>query len=60
MPDNKQETRPQDASRVNIHEDYEVRYWCKKFGCTKEELVKAVGAVGTSAAKVEEYLKKQR
>jgi len=59
MPDNKQETRPQDASRVNIHEDYEVRYWCKKFGCRKEELIKAVGVVGTSAAKVEEYLKKK-
>jgi len=59
MPDDKKETRPQDASRINIHEDYEVHYWCKKFGCSKEELVKAVGVVGTSAAKVEEYLKKK-
>ena len=56
MPDNKKETQPQDASRVNVNEDYEVQYWTSKFGCNREELVDAVNSVGTSAEKVGEYL----
>jgi hypothetical protein len=34
-----------------------VRDWSKKFGCTPEELKKAVKAVGNDAAKVEAHLK---
>lgn len=58
MPDDKKKTHPQDANRINISEDYEVSYWCKKFDCTKSELVAAVKAVGTSAAAVRKYLGK--
>jgi hypothetical protein len=57
MSDDKSKRGPQDASRVDIHEDYEVEYWCHKFGCTRHQLVEAVRAVGTSAAAVEKYLK---
>jgi hypothetical protein len=60
MPDNKEKTRPQDAKRINVHEEYELRDWSKKFGCTQEELKQAVEKAGTSAEKVEEYLKKKR
>ncbi len=56
MPDNKKETQPQDAKRININEDYEVQYWTKKFGCSKEELKDAVDSVGVSSEKVEEFL----
>ena len=38
-------------------EPYEVRDWCKSLGCGKEELERAVKAVGHSAEKVREYLK---
>jgi hypothetical protein len=51
--DDKTKTRPQDSSRVNVHEDYEVEYWTKKFGCTKQQLQ---AAVGVSAAAVEKAL----
>jgi len=34
--DDKTKTAPQDAKRVNIHEDYEVRYWTQKFATTPE------------------------
>jgi hypothetical protein len=44
MPDNKKDPGPQDSKRVNIREDYEVRYWSKKFACTPEALKKAVEA----------------
>jgi hypothetical protein len=58
MSDDLQKKRPQDASRVNVHETWEVEYWCKKFGCTKAQLIAAVNAVGTSAIAVEKHLKK--
>jgi hypothetical protein len=57
MPDDKNKTRPQDSSRINIHEPYEVQYWSTKFGCTKSQLEAAVKAVGVSATAVEKYLK---
>ena len=49
---------PLDGSRINLHEKYEVNYWCKKFGCTEKELQNAVHAVGVSAKKVQAYLRK--
>jgi hypothetical protein len=57
--DNKEKRKPQDALRININEDYELQYWSDKFNCRKEDLVKAVNAVGVMAEKVEEYLKKK-
>jgi hypothetical protein len=41
--------KAQDRNRIDIHEDYEVRYWTKKFGVTKERLEAAVRKVGTHA-----------
>jgi hypothetical protein len=58
MPDNKEIRQPLDAKRVNIHEPYEVNYWCKKWGCTEQLLKTAVGVVGTSAEAVGKYLGK--
>ncbi len=49
MADDPRQTRPQDASRINVHQDYEVRYWTGKFGVSKEKLKAAVDKVGVSA-----------
>ena len=57
MPDDKTKTRPQDASRINVHEKYEVEYWSKKFGVTPDQLKAAVAKVGVSAKAVEKELK---
>lgn len=35
MSDDKTEKASKDAARVNVNEDYEVRYWTQKLGCTK-------------------------
>jgi hypothetical protein len=59
MPDDKTKKKPQDASRINIHEPYEVNWWTDSLGCTKVQLEATVKAVGTSAAKVKEHLKKK-
>ena len=56
MPDDLKKKRPQDSQRINLHQDHEVRYWCKKFSCTKKELQDAVKRVGDSAADVQRYL----
>jgi len=56
MSDDKSKGSPSDRSRINIHEDHEVRYWSTKFDCTSEQLVEAVGSAGVMADKVELYL----
>lgn len=58
MSDDLSKRGPQDAARVNVHEDWEVRYWCKAFGCTEQELKAAVKAVGVSAAAVRKHFGK--
>ena len=56
--DNLKKKEPQDGSKISLREKYEVNSWCKKFGCTKGELQKAVKAVGDSSKKVQAYLRK--
>lgn len=58
MSDDKTKRRPLDSSRINVHEEYEVNWWCAEFRCTKAQLVAAVNAVGTSVAAVKKYLGK--
>lgn len=58
MTDDKTLRSPEDASRIALSEDYEVDYWTKTLGVTKDELREAVGAVGNSADAVRAYFKK--
>jgi Protein of unknown function (DUF3606) len=58
MPDNLSKKRQPDRSKINMNEDYEVRYWTKHLGVSKEELQKAVDKVGNSAAAVRKQLGK--
>ena len=58
MSDNKQKSGGQDRTRINVNQDYELRDWSDKLGVTKERLKEAVQAVGDSADKVQEYLKR--
>ena len=61
MADDLTNRGPRDRNRVDINEDWELRYWTKKFGCTATELRDAVKSVGTTMAdKVEAYLKQQK
>jgi hypothetical protein len=57
MPDNLQQRGGRDRQRIDVHQDYELRDWSKKFGVTPERLKEAVQAVGNESAKVEQYLK---
>lgn len=55
MPDDKTKTHPLDAKRINIHEDYEVRDWCRILGVTADQLRNAVQQVGTSGQAIRKY-----
>lgn len=57
MADNRTLRGPQDSSRIAMGEDYEVEYWTDKFGVSRDELQKAIDAVGNSADAVEAHLK---
>jgi hypothetical protein len=45
-----------DRSKINMHEVFEVKYWTKELGVSKEHLQKAVDKVGNSAAAVRKEL----
>jgi Protein of unknown function (DUF3606) len=57
MADDKSNSGGQDRTRINVHEDYELRDWAKKFDSTPEQIREAVKAVGDRAADVEMHLK---
>lgn len=38
-----------DGRSIDVHETYELGYWSRKFGVTREELAEAVQRVGTRA-----------
>ena len=52
MSDDRTNRGQPDRSKINMNEDYEVKYWTRHFGVTREELQKIVDRVGNSAAAV--------
>lgn len=57
MSDDKTLRGPQDRTRIAMIEDYEVEYWTKRFGVSRDKLQAAVDAVGNSADAVERHLR---
>jgi hypothetical protein len=57
MADDKSKQGPQDRSRINVNERYELDYWSNKFGVTPKDLKRAVEKVGVNAKDVERELK---
>jgi hypothetical protein len=45
-----------DRSKINMSEDFEVKYWLKALGVSRDELKRAVDKVGNSAAAVRKEL----
>jgi hypothetical protein len=60
MADDPSKRRPEDSSRINIHEPYELEYWTKEFGVSKGKVIEAVNKVGTSVNAVKKYLGKPK
>jgi hypothetical protein len=45
-----------DRTRISLDEEYEVQYWTKELGVSREDLERAVASVGNSTDKVRELL----
>ncbi len=58
MSDDRTKRGPQDRSRINLDEDYEVRYWTEALGVSEERLRSLVQQHGNSADKIRQALGK--
>lgn len=58
MSDDLNKRGQQDRIRINVNEEHEVRYWTQELGVTREELERAVKAVGVMVEDVRKHLKK--
>jgi uncharacterized protein DUF3606 len=56
MADDKTKRGRPDRSKINMGEDYEVKYWAKELGVTASELQRVVDKVGNAAAAVRKEL----
>ena len=48
---------PEDLTQVNLTQEWEVRYWCARFGVSPDELRVHVSKVGPAVEDVERRLK---
>lgn len=58
MSDDKRNSGQPDRSKINMNEDYEVRYWTQQLNVSREELQLAVDLVGNSVEAVRKQLGK--
>jgi hypothetical protein len=58
MSDDTSKRGPADRQRVNVDEDYEVRYWTQKWNVSEERLREAVATAGVMADDVEAWLRR--
>jgi hypothetical protein len=56
MTDDLKNKGRQDDIRINVSQDWEVRYWVRKLKTTEVKLKQAVKVVGNLATDVREYL----
>lgn len=56
MSDDLTKRRPQDASTINLSQQWEIDYWTKTLHTTEAKLRIAVSKVGTYVSDVKEYL----
>ena len=59
MTDDKTNRSGQDRNRINLNEGYEVQYWTKTLGVSRDRLEELVRQYGDSAEKIREVLSKQ-
>jgi len=60
MPDELQNKGPRDSLKVDVHDHWEINYWCREFGVPPGKLRAAVhGSKSVMAERVKAYLKRQ-
>jgi hypothetical protein len=58
MSDNLNIKKPQDPTKVNVNESWELEYWSQKFGVSIAKLKEAVSKVGVMVVDIKKYLGK--
>jgi hypothetical protein len=58
MADDLHKRGPQDRSRINVHEPWELKWWTKELGVSEKRLRALVAQHGVSAAKIRQILGK--
>jgi len=59
MSDQQTVQLPTDEASVSVRSESETQKWMARFHCSREDLLYAVHKIGTSAFKVEAYLKRR-
>ncbi|WP_082360406.1 DUF3606 domain-containing protein [Paracidovorax avenae] len=60
MADDLKNRGPQDRTRINVNEPWEVTYWTKELGCSESDLRQAVKAVGVMVSAVRAELQRMK
>lgn len=47
---------PQNAKRINICQDCEIKYWSKRYEVSEETLLYTINKVGNNISDIERYL----
>lgn len=58
MADDKSNRGPADRDRINVNEEYELRYWTKELGVSADRLRELVAKHGVMAADIRRALNK--
>jgi hypothetical protein len=58
VADNLDRREPEDKFKINVHEEWELEYWARKFGVTKEKIKDAVKQVSVQTKDVAKHLGK--
>jgi hypothetical protein len=58
MADDTSRRGPPDPSRINVNQDWELRYWSRELGVSEEELRRAVQSAGVMVKDVRNHLGK--
>jgi hypothetical protein len=45
-----------EGKKIDINKEEDLLYWCKLFGCKRNDLVETIFKVGNSAVSVDAYL----
>lgn len=56
MADDLTKRGPTDRTRINVNEDWEVRWWCQQLGVTEQQPRDAVRKVGVMVSDVRRHL----
>lgn len=56
MPDDLKRTKPEDPTKINISQTWELEYWSKALGVSKAKLIEVVKKVGPMVSNVKRAL----